>query len=43
VWYNPAGAESPPDVPFSADAQVRSLEDLPVAIWHLDRLADSSI
>ena len=43
VWYNPAGAESPPDVPFSADAQVRSLEELPVAIWDLDRLAESSI
>lgn len=43
VWYNPAGNAPPPDVPFAADAEIRSFDELLSAIQRLDQLAGSSI
>lgn len=43
IWYNPAGAAPPREVPFAADAEIRSLDDLPAAIRQIDRYAGRTI
>ncbi len=43
VWYNPGKAVQPADVPFAADAEIQTFDDLYVAIRDIDYLAGSSI
>ncbi len=43
VWYNPGGATQPADVPFAADAEIRSFDDLDAAIQRIDCLAEGMI
>ncbi len=39
VWYNPGGAIQPADVPFPADAEIRSFDELDAAIQQIDSRA----
>ncbi len=43
VWYNPGGAIQPADVPFAADAEIRSFDGLADVIQQIDSRAGGVI